>query len=134
MPKIAVIIFAVVFYCQGAMYSQGKETTKKNFTFFMEKALEDAIYEQNIQLKLAEDEIDFWKDQRNYERALKKKSYTAYQVYVNTKLEAYDNHRLECKSPHQHSDHYFLQAAFYSEQGKKVKINDNSTAQNSQRH
>ena len=100
----------------------------------MVKAMEDALYEQNINLHFEEDELDFWKDQRNYERALKKKSYTAYQVYVNTKLEAYVNHKLVCETPQKHSEHYLLQASFYAEQGKRVKINENTTVQNSHIH
>ena len=132
--KIAFLISSVAFCYQGVLYSQGQIEKQKALTFFMEKALEDANYEQSIQLKNAEDEVDFWNDQRNYERALKKLSYTAYQVYVNTKLEAYDNHSLTCETPHKHSDHYFLQANFYENQGRRVRIKDHSTAQNIKKH
>jgi len=131
--QISLIIFSVAFCFQGELYSQAKEELPKALTFFMEKALEDAIYEQNIKLQFSEDEIDFWKDQRNYERALKKKSYTAYQVYINTKLEAYDSHRLVCETPHKHSEHYLFQETFYAKQGRRVRIKDNTTAQNTQR-
>ncbi|MCW5517787.1 hypothetical protein [Muriicola sp. Z0-33] len=132
--KIGLFIFTAAFCCQGLLYAQEKDEKQRALTFFMEKALEDAIYEQNIQMQFAEDEVDFWKDQRNFERALKKKSYTAYQVYVNTKLEAYDSHRLECKTPQNHSLHYLKQGAFYSKHGKRVKITDNITAQHTKSH
>ena len=132
--KITLFIHIAAFCCQGELYAQAKVEKQRALTFFMEKALEDAVYEHNIQLTNTEDEIDFWNDQRNYERALKKLSYTAYQVYVNTKLEAYDNHRLICDAPQNHSKHYLQQANFYAEQGRSVKINGNSTAQNNQRH
>lgn len=131
---IGLMIFTAVFCWQGMLCAQGTEEKQKALTFFMEKALEDATYEQNIKLSSLEDEIDFWKDQRNYEQALKKKSYTGYQVYVNTKLEAYENHSLVCETPQKHGGHYFLQANFYAEQGKRVQIKDNATAENTQIH
>ena len=129
--QILLLSLLPVISWQGKLYAQEEIAQQKALTFFMEKAQEDAIYEQNIQLQSTEDELDFWKDQRNYERALKKLSYTAYQVYINTKLEAYESHISQCQSLNKHGKHFFLQANFYAAQGKRVKLNGISTAQNS---
>ena len=113
------------------MYSQEGDKPSKNLRFFTEMAVEDANYEQNIQLNYTEDEIDFWNDQRNFERALKKQSYTNYKAYIATKSEVYskhgNSHKIDCK----HSDSYYLQAAFYAQTNPKdFMISTNSAPVN----
>ena len=129
-------LFIACMLCFPVLRAQESMGADKTLRFFIEKALEDAAHEQHLKLPFAEDELDFWKDQRNFERALKKQSYTAYHVYVNSKWEAYSkhsvSHNLDCK----HSEHYYKQAAFYARNSNKSLVaqaieQENTTAQSS---
>ncbi|MEX0273268.1 MAG: hypothetical protein AB3N16_02710 [Flavobacteriaceae bacterium] len=122
--------------CAPALQAQELMGADKTLRFFMEKALEDALHEQQLQLPFEEDELDFWKDQRNFERALKKQSYTAYHVYVNSKWEAYSKHSASHSIDCNHSTQYYKQAAFYARNSNKSLVaqaieQENATVQSS---
>ena len=81
--------------------------------YFRKLALEDAIKEQKLKLVSEEDQTDYWADQRNFEKELKKINYTAYTVYLHTKAGVYEAHGTVCDSQCGHGRHYWLQAGYY---------------------
>jgi hypothetical protein len=104
-------------------------------------AIEDALMEQSLNFALEEDEMDYWKDQRNFEKTLKQENYTAYKTYIFFKRNSYLEHKQSCDIASEHGKGYNKQASFYTIQGKmsiaNVMINNlplQNTTLASQRH
>ncbi len=93
--------------------SQLVDTKKEVIAFYTAMAEKDALFEQSIRLDSAEDEADFWKDQKEFEQDLKQHNYTAYKSYLKGKKEAYHFHEQHCKTKENHGEYYYLQASFY---------------------
>lgn len=83
--------------------------------FFEDKARQDAAYEQGLHWNNAEDELDFWKDQRRFEEQLMKVDRPAFIAYLQNKKAAYLEHRESCDSSCEHGDFYYLQASYYTQ-------------------
>ena len=82
-------------------------------SFYEKQAQKDAQNEQLSVFFSLEDEKDFWKDQKGYEKDLKTKSPLAYGAYMKAKKAAYSSHAESCKNDCTHSDFYYQQASFY---------------------
>ncbi|WP_343487179.1 hypothetical protein [Allomuricauda sp. d1] len=95
----------------------GQQFDGKKLGFYTELAFKDAVYEHSFQLNTIEDELDYWKDQYRFEQSLKEKDAWAYQVYLNGKQKAYNEHRGDCSDACQHSDFYFRKASYYAIHG-----------------
>ena len=102
--------FGLIPFIVGA---QQKSAEEEKLSYYEQRALEDAKYEQNLTLDNVDDEVDFWEDQRNYEQELKKRDKKAYKAYMKSKRDAYMAHREHCDHSCHHSDHYYHHTHFY---------------------
>lgn len=109
---------ALLLLLHAGIFSQELERKGNDMAVFQQLAKADAKYEQSLQSLNGMDEADFWTDQQNFEKALKKRNYTAYQGYLKGKREAYLKHELDCSTHCKHDAQYYLQAAFYYQYGK----------------
>jgi hypothetical protein len=116
---IILLLFTAVLCFPAAIFSQDASGNNDELGFFEERARKDAKIEQSLQLSLTEDEIDYWKDQRNFEKGLKKLSYKGYQAYIKVKWIAYSEHEVLCNTECGHGEFYQAQASFYSKYGTK---------------
>ena len=89
----------------------------KKADFYLKLGFKDAIYEQTMGNISHEDEVDFWRDQKSFERQLQQKDAVAYQNYLNGKHIAYGQHHKNCDESCGHSDLYLRQASFYAVNG-----------------
>lgn len=101
---------------------------ESRLAFFEQKAMEDALYEQAMHWQTEEDELDYWTDQRNYEKALQQNQHHGYQVYIFSKRDAYRKHQESCDPLCGHGDYYQLQAAFYFQYSEPGNSSDNYIA------
>ncbi|TAI47260.1 hypothetical protein [Flagellimonas allohymeniacidonis] len=92
-----------------------QETTSSTLRlkFYEKLAARDAQYEQVLGSSNAQDEMDYWNDQRDYERQLGKSNFTFYLVYMKGKKEAYKHHLQNCDNSCSHSIHYWSRAREY---------------------
>lgn len=99
----------------GMLSLNAQGGTKASLQFFEDKAWQDATFEQGLHWSNAEDELDFWKDQRKFEERLMKSDRAAYLAYLSQKKEAYLQHRESCDKSCEHGDFYYLQASYYTQ-------------------
>ena len=111
----AIVTYILIFtgcLCQGTR-AQEMESVVHGLQFFEMLAQRDAQYESSFQMSHAQDEHDYWSDQRNYERHLGKADFTAYLVYMRGKKQAYHLHLQNCDSTCSHSPTYYQRAREY---------------------
>ena len=96
---------------QDAEASRETELDKKSY--YQNRALEDANYEQHFVGDTKAEEASFWKEQKEYEKNLKQKDKKAHRAYLRSKKRAYANHYNHCDSHCHHSDSYYQHASFY---------------------
>jgi hypothetical protein len=122
--RLLALVLPIVLWFPCISSAQESINPETTLGIFEQRAYSDAAYEQKIQWKSVEDEVDYWTDQRNFEEALQKSHHQAYQVYLHSKRAAYIEHRDECTSVSRHGDYYQLQAAFYLEYGGAAYSSD----------
>ncbi len=88
-------------------------------SFYRSMAIDDALLEQSLNFALEEDEMDYWKDQRNFENTLKQENYTAYKTYIYFKRRSYLEHKQSCDIASEHGKGYKKQASFYFIHGQR---------------
>ncbi|GGW21829.1 hypothetical protein GCM10007383_00590 [Arenibacter certesii] len=96
----------------GLFAQEKKSIENKEISYYEQRAIEDARYEQTQNLD-EDAEEEFWEDQKEYERDLKKRDKKAYKAYLKGKNDAYAQHRKHCDSHCHHSRHYHTQTSFY---------------------
>ncbi len=116
--KAHIGLLALLLLLHAGIFSQELQRKVMDMAAFEQLAKTDAQYEQSLQSLNGTDEADFWTDQKNFEKALKKRNYTAYQGYLKGKRDAYLEHELHCSTHCKHDAQYYLQAAFYYQYGK----------------
>ncbi len=99
--------------CYLGVSAQGDLRMQQGLRFYEKLAQRDADYEQSLQLLSNQDEVDYWMDQRNYERHLGKANFTSYLVYMKGKKDAYNEHLQTCDHKTPHSDLYLEKAKEY---------------------
>lgn len=82
-------------------------------TYYQVRAKEDAAYEQSVKFKDNADEEDFWKDQKRYEKELKRRNKKAFVVYMNSKKDAYTTHSKNCSDACQHNENFHRHTFYY---------------------
>lgn len=97
---------SVEAWSQGGAHVQG-------LRFYERLAERDAMYEQGLQNLSNQDELDYWADQRNYERHLGTSNFAAYLVYMKGKKQAYQAHFKSCNTDCVHSQVYLEKARAY---------------------
>ena len=110
-------LLILFFILPASLLAQQSHSMESRLAFLEQKAVEDAAYEQAVSWQNEEDEVDFWTDQRNFERQLELDDRQGYQVYLNSKRTAYENHLARCDKGCDHGDYYQLQSAFYIQYG-----------------
>lgn len=105
--------------CLGPSLVAAQQLAVKDhhLSLYEDRARQDAAYEQQIQWQTEEDEVDYWTDQRNFEKALQNSYAEGFQVYINSKRAAYMEHQRTCGDQCHHGDYYQLQASYYFQNG-----------------
>ncbi|MFL1011872.1 hypothetical protein [Flavisericum labens] len=113
--KTSVFILAILlsFNPQAQEQELKSETKIDKKTYYEKRAEEDAKFEQQFTAKTEAEEEKFWKEQKTYEKNLKKKDRAAYTAYMQGKRDAYSAHYEHCSNHCHHSDHYYHHASFY---------------------
>jgi hypothetical protein len=88
-------------------------TNADKTTYYQQRGSEDANYELTFKAKTKAEERAFWKEQKEYEKDLKKKNRKAYQVYIASKQDVYTTHHSHCDAHCHHSDSFYGHARFY---------------------
>jgi hypothetical protein len=115
-------LFAVLFLGTIATM-QAQDASVKNETrintnadkiaYYQQRGAADAKFEIAFEAKSKAEEKDFWKEQKAYEKELKKKNRTAYHAYFAGKQDAYREHHYHCDAHCHHNDSFYSQAGFY---------------------
>lgn len=82
-------------------------------TYYQQRGREDANYELTFKAKTKAEEKAFWKEQKEYEKDLKKKNRKAYRTYIASKEDVYTSHHFHCDANCHHSDSFYGHAGFY---------------------
>lgn len=98
-------------------YTQMGEADKVILSYYQQRAISDAELEKTLKFSSVEDEVDYWKDQLNFEKQLKAEEYSAYKTYIFFKRKAYLEHQEECDILVNHGKGYHGQAFFYATHG-----------------
>ena len=113
--KIVIFILAISmsFLAKAQDSEVSNETKLDKQDYYKQRAEEDAKFEQQFSAETEKDEETFWKEQKDYERNLKRKDKKAYKAYMKGKKDAYASHYNHCNNHCHHSDHYYHHASFY---------------------
>jgi len=82
-------------------------------SYYQKRGAEDAKYELSFEAKTKDEEQAFWKEQKAYEKELKKNDRKAYRAYIDSKKDAYAEHYYHCDGHCHHDDYFYNQAGFY---------------------
>jgi hypothetical protein len=114
MKKLNVLSGLVIFAFTFSLNAQNNESTNVDSkSYYEQRALEDAKYEQELVVGSIEEEQEFWEDQKQYEKDLKKRDKKAYRAYIKGKRDAYQEHYEYCSSHCHHGQHYYTHATYY---------------------
>lgn len=110
---VFIIALSLSFVAQAQETDASTETKTDKKTYYQKRAAEDAKFEQEFKAETKTEEEQFWKDQKAYEKDLKKRDRKAYKAYMQGKKDAYAEHYEHCNHHCHHSDHYYHHATFY---------------------
>ncbi|QBA63155.1 hypothetical protein [Muriicola soli] len=122
MKRILTAMITVLTLMSYTGHTQGKETDVAFFEFYESIAIRDAQLEAILEFTSEEDESDYWKDQLNFEKRLKKEKYRAYKTYIFFKRKAYQEHQKECDIVAYHGNGYNKKALFYEVHGMSASL------------
>ena len=103
----------LIFSTTLAAQENNDSDTMDKESYYEQLSRQDAAFEQSLDLANEDDEKDIWKDQKKYEKDLRKRDKEAYRAYMKGKHDAYAEHAEHCGSHCQHSEHYYQHAHFY---------------------
>lgn len=118
MKRSATLLLILIICLPWGVRPQEDNGGESVSRFYGSMAIEDALMEQNLNFALEEDEIDYWRDQRNFEKSLKLENYSAYKTYIFYKRRSYLEHKQSCDIASEHGKGYNKQALFYTTQGR----------------
>lgn len=114
---LALFLFGTIAATQAQETSVRSETNinahSNKITYYQERGAEDAKFELAFTAKTKAEEKAFWKEQKAYEKELKKKNRKAYRAYIASKKEVYTTHHYSCDAHCHHSDAFYNHAEFY---------------------
>jgi hypothetical protein len=87
--------------------------TKHGVSYYQQRGLEDALDEQQFEVKSKTEERAFWEEQKQYEKDLKQENRRGYKVYIQGKKEGYAAHHDYCDSHCHHSEYWYQHAGYY---------------------
>ncbi|MFV8357159.1 hypothetical protein ACNQGB_13345 [Flavobacterium sp. XS1P32] len=116
--SLLILLFLGIIATAHAQEASVKSETNINvntdkITYYQQRGREDATYELTFTAQTKAEEKAFWKEQKEYEKELKKKNRKAYQAYIASKEDVYTTHHSHCDSHCQHSDAFYGHAGFY---------------------
>ncbi len=119
--KTIQIFLALIFL--GTMSVKAQEARVKSETtanvgtdkmsYYQKRGAEDAQYELVFTAKTKAEEKAFWKEQKEYEKALKQKDRKAYRAYMASKKESYAEHYDHCGGYCHHDPMFYTYAGYY---------------------
>jgi len=112
-PLLLVTIMSISLSSYAQENKEKDEIKIDKESYYQQRAIEDAKYEQQFNAKSKTEEEVFWNDQKQYEKDLKRRDRKAYRAYMKEKKSAYANHYKHCNHHCHHSDYYYHHAAFY---------------------
>jgi len=112
--SVHILIFLL---CVSFVVTAQEQGMDAKLDFYLQMAYRDAQYEQTLSALGVEDQADYWKDQRAFERELLHKTPDLHQAYINGKHIAYGQHQKRCGTQCGHSDMYLRQASYYAVMG-----------------
>lgn len=121
MKAIKTIILITLFGIIGTANAQEArvkseariDTNQNSIGYYERRGAEDARFELEFKTKSKADEKAFWKEQKEYEKNLKKQNKKAYRVYIASKQDAYTEHHHHCDAYCYHSDSFYQHAGYY---------------------
>ncbi len=118
--KRSITLLLILITClPWGLRPQEEKGGESDTSFYRTMAIDDALMEQSLKFALEEDEMDYWKDQRNFEKTLKQENYTAYKTYIFFKRRSYLEHKQGCDIATNHGKGYNKQASFYAIHGQR---------------
>lgn len=114
MKMIKTLITIIFLGTITAVHAQGSSVeSETKITYYQQRGTEDAKFELSFQGKTKAEETAFWKEQKAYEKELKKKNRKAYRAYIASKKETYAAHHYDCDAHCHHSNAFYTQARYY---------------------
>lgn len=89
------------------------KTSTDKMSYYQKRGAEDAQYELGFTAKTKAEEKAFWKEQKEYEKALKQKDRKAYRAYMASKKESYTEHYYHCDGHCHHDPMFYTYAGYY---------------------
>jgi hypothetical protein len=116
--SLLILLFSGTIATVHAQEASVKSETNINtnldkITYYQQRGSEDANYELTFKAKTKTEEKAFWKEQKEYEKELKKKNRKAYRAYIASKEDVYTTHHSHCDAHCHHSDSFYGHAGFY---------------------
>ncbi|MBT8281001.1 MAG: hypothetical protein KJO16_05445 [Muriicola sp.] len=130
MKRILTAMITVLILVSYMGHTQGTEADIAFFEFYESIAIRDAQLEATLEFTSEEDESDYWKDQLNFEKRLKKEMYRAYKTYIFFKRKAYQEHQKECDIIAYHGNGYNNKALFYEVHGMNASLEQADVTKN----
>lgn len=103
------------FCAPMSIIAQDIQYKEQDPSFIEQLAIDDAHYEQSLVFLHKGDEMDYWGDQKSFEKELEAKKPEKYRAYISAKKVVYHQHASQCDQQCNHSSSFYMQALFYSE-------------------
>lgn len=115
MKATKLILAVTLLFASTISYGQNQEKDSiiGKEDYYKERAKEDAKFEQEFNSKSKSEDKSFWKDQRAYEKELKKKDEIAHEAYMQGKKDAYAEHNNHCDAHCNHGAYYKVHVRYY---------------------
>jgi|TARA_B110000285_G_C15133505_1_gene625259 hypothetical protein len=115
MKTTRLLLTAILCGAINFSYAQGyeKDTLLGKENYYTKRAKEDAKFEQGLNSKSKSEDKKFWKEQKQYERELKKRDEIAHSAYMKGKKDAYAVHSAHCNNHCNHGYYYQYHANYY---------------------
>ncbi len=129
MKRFSLHIMFLVFLLP--LYGLAQQTAMKR-DFFFQLGVKDATHEIALVHLNAEDEKDFWADQKAFEAELELTHPKGYQRYLNGKHRIYREHQIVCGERCKHSETFERSIAYYLIHGESEAglVLSNKTTEN----
>lgn len=125
---IMIFTFLPKMNAQEARVSHdGKVEAKHTLSYYQQRGREDAQYAQKFTASTKAEERVFWKEQKQYEKDLRKENRRGYKVYIQAKNDSYAEHQHNCNGNCHHSDYWYENAAHYHYEYRQPRYENRSS-------
>ncbi|SEA96962.1 hypothetical protein SAMN05443667_113133 [Flavobacterium gillisiae] len=112
---------------QARVSNDTQVETKHSVSYYQQRGLEDAQYEQKFEAKSKTEERTFWEEQKQYEKELKKNDRRGHRAYLQGKKEGYATHHDHCDSHCHHSEYWYQHAGYYYYEYREPRYENRSS-------